>query len=91
MHLLITYDIADNRRRTRVATLLEGFGVRVNYSVFEVTIRAHKLEKLLAGIRQWCQKGDSVRVYRMSRDTIAKSYELFDRPDPFERESGYVD
>lgn len=33
--LVVCYDIADRRRRYRVARLLEGFGDRVQKSVFE--------------------------------------------------------
>ena len=33
---LIAYDIPDDRRRSRAARVLEGFGDRVQYSVFVV-------------------------------------------------------
>ncbi|GAB2954058.1 CRISPR-associated endonuclease Cas2 [Nonomuraea fastidiosa] len=35
MHYLICYDIADDSRRDDVATLLSGYGPRVQLSVFE--------------------------------------------------------
>ena len=35
MNYLITYDIEDDKRRKKISDLLEGYGVRVNYSVFE--------------------------------------------------------
>lgn len=35
MLYLISYDIAVDKRRTKIAKLLEGFGQRVQYSVFE--------------------------------------------------------
>lgn len=34
---LISYDITADKRRNALAKLLEGFGSRVQYSVFEVT------------------------------------------------------
>ncbi len=34
---LISYDITADNRRNALAKLLEGFGSRVQYSVFEVT------------------------------------------------------
>lgn len=37
--LLVTYDVADDRRRRRVAKTLEGFGRRVQHSVFECRLR----------------------------------------------------
>lgn len=33
--VVVAYDISDDRRRERVAKILEGFGERVQYSVFE--------------------------------------------------------
>ncbi len=40
MLTVIAYDIAEDRRRTQVSTLLEDYGVRVNYSVFECELSA---------------------------------------------------
>lgn len=34
--LLVAYDITDDRRRDRVAVILQGYGERVQYSVFLV-------------------------------------------------------
>ncbi|NJN04871.1 MAG: CRISPR-associated endonuclease Cas2, partial [Leptolyngbyaceae cyanobacterium RM1_1_2] len=36
MLVLVVYDISDDRRRTKLATFLEGYGRRVQYSVFDV-------------------------------------------------------
>lgn len=91
MHILLTYDIQKTKSRTKVATLLEGFGLRVNYSVFELEIKKKSLEKLLKNIEKLCGKHDSVRVYVFSQDTIGKSFELLDRSKPFTKVSGYVD
>ncbi len=33
--VVVAYDISDDRRRERVAKILEGYGERVQYSVFE--------------------------------------------------------
>jgi len=91
MQVVITYDIVKTKNRTKVATLLEGYGLRVNYSVFELDIKRKKLEQLLQSIKKLCAKDDSVRVYVFSKETAEKSYELLERSDPFEKESGYVD
>jgi CRISPR-associated protein Cas2 len=37
---VITYDIADDGRRDDVATLLSGYGPRVQLSVFECDVRS---------------------------------------------------
>lgn len=91
MYILITYDIANTKNRTKLSTLLEGYGSRVNFSVFELDIKKKKLDVLMLEIKTLCEKHDSVRVYRFSQDTIAHSLELNDGPTPFEKESAYVD
>lgn len=91
MYILITYDIVNTKNRTKLATLLEGYGSRVNFSVFELDIKKKKLDVLLLEIKALCEKRDSVRVYRFSQDTIALSFELNDGPVPFKKENAYVD
>jgi CRISPR-associated protein Cas2 len=39
---VIAYDIADDGRREDVATLLSGYGPRVQLSVFECDVRADR-------------------------------------------------
>ena len=91
MKILLTYDISNTKSRTNVATLLEGYGYRVNFSVFEIDIKKHKLNILLKTIEEFCDKEDSVRVYAFSADTIENSYDLNPkRPNPFEKRSSYV-
>lgn len=50
---LISYDIPDDKRRLKIAHLLEGYGERVQYSVFEVWVTAKELEKLRQQLARW--------------------------------------
>jgi CRISPR-associated protein Cas2 len=43
---VVAYDVADDRRRARLASTLEDYGVRVQYSVFECLIDDRRLEEL---------------------------------------------
>lgn len=43
---LVAYDIASDSRRARVARVLQGYGDRVQYSVFVVDIKPSKLIRL---------------------------------------------
>lgn len=71
MELLVTYDVdttsASGRRRLRrVARVMEGFGLRVQYSVFEV----HCDEAALARMRILIESeidtsADTVRIYSL--------------------------
>lgn len=47
---LVSYDIADPKRLRRVARALEGFGTRLQYSVFECPLDELRLEKLKAAL-----------------------------------------
>lgn len=48
MRYVITYDIADDHRREDVATLLSGYGPRVQLSVFECELRTRREGAVLA-------------------------------------------
>ncbi|MGI0489366.1 CRISPR-associated endonuclease Cas2 [Pantanalinema rosaneae CENA516] len=43
---VVTYDIPCDKRRKKVADLLEGYGRRVQYSVFECVLTAEKYGEL---------------------------------------------
>ena len=38
MNLIICYDVCETKRRNKLAVLLEGYGLRANYSVFELDV-----------------------------------------------------
>lgn len=91
LHAVIIYDISDNKRRRLLSDLLEGFGTRVNRSVFECNITSKKkLNKLKAGIEKIVEnKTDSVRLYSLCLSCIEKSEGLCDEPHPFEKDAVY--
>ncbi len=43
---LVSYDVREPRRLRRVAKSLEGYGTRVQYSVFRCRLRPRELERL---------------------------------------------
>ena len=63
---LISYDMPDDRRRGRVAKLLQGYGERVQYSVFECVLdddQCAALRRRMARLVN--EQEDSVRFYRL--------------------------
>nr|WP_321482176.1 CRISPR-associated endonuclease Cas2 [uncultured Cohaesibacter sp.] len=60
---VLCYDISNNKKRRRVATILENKASRVQYSVFETRITAKSLAKLVSKIEPHLENGDSLRVY----------------------------
>ncbi len=92
MKIVITYDITDTKKRNKISALLESYGLRVNYSVFELDIKPNRLNELIEELKEYMDNSDSIRIYAFSADTIAKSFELNDKfSNPFERSSGYVE
>lgn len=43
---LVSYDITSDRRRRRIANLLENYGKRIQYSVFECDLDEKRYQKL---------------------------------------------
>jgi CRISPR-associated protein Cas2 len=73
MFVLISYDIPNDKRRTKVMKLLKNFGNHVQFSVFECELKEEpygrlreQLEALIA------PKEDNVRLYFFDEDAIKK-------------------
>lgn len=67
LFVLIIYDIINNKRRTRFAKEMCGYGFRVQKSAFEALIEDNLFEKLLKEIPSLINaEEDSIRVYRMT-------------------------
>ncbi len=63
---VISYDIPEDRRRNRVARVLEGHGERVQYSVFECVLTEAQFERLWDELRGLiAPQEDSLRAYRL--------------------------
>jgi CRISPR-associated protein Cas2 len=66
MLILVSYDIVDDRRRTRLAHTLKDFGRRVQYSVFECSLEEAQVERMEAKIARLIEPAeDRVRIYRL--------------------------
>jgi CRISPR-associated protein Cas2 len=73
MFLVVSYDIPDDRRRTRLHQALKGFGVRVQYSVFECILDDPQTARLQAIVRRIIKRdADHVRYYRLCENCVAR-------------------
>lgn len=73
MFLVVCYDIPDNKRRTRVGKTLEGYGYRVQKSVFECELTGALLKKMMEEIKAIVHhKEDSVRYYSLCERCLPK-------------------
>jgi CRISPR-associated protein Cas2 len=63
---LVTYDIPDDRRRTRLHDRLLDFGSPVQYSVFECLVDKVELKKMQKMIQKTISvRRDHVRIYTL--------------------------
>jgi len=70
---IIAYDIPCDKRRKKIADLLEGYGSRVQYSVFEcflTTAKYNELQKRLAKLFK--VEEDSLGFYPLSSHTLSQ-------------------
>ena len=70
MRYVISYDIESDRTRRKLAKLLEGYGVRIQYSVFECNLTDKRFQKLYKEVFQLTSgKSDgSVRFYSICKN-----------------------
>ena len=66
MLTVIAYDIADDRRRDAVSTLLADYGRRVNYSVFECDLTTEEYKHIQTHLARLIdQRQDRIVLYRL--------------------------
>ena len=61
--VIFAYDICDDRRRSRVARLLEREAVRVQDSLFEALLTRPAAERLARAVEALLVPGDRLRAY----------------------------
>ena len=87
-YIIISYDITSNKKRRKVSDILEGYGNRVNRSLFECIIKnKSELDSLVEKIRHEVDlEKDSVRLYFTNSKDIDKSFAITNEADPFEND-----
>lgn len=79
---LVVYDTLDDRRRYRLARILDDYGDRVQYSVFEVTTIEANWTRLLARLQGVLSpEEDSLRLYAIC-DGCARKVQRLAAPGP---------
>ena len=62
---VVAYDSPNTRRRRKLAKLLEGYGERLQWSVFECRLQPHQLQRLRQGLARIATADDSMRLWGM--------------------------
>ncbi|MCT0212415.1 MULTISPECIES: CRISPR-associated endonuclease Cas2 [unclassified Synechococcus] len=74
---VIAYDSPSNKRRRKLAKLLEGYGVRVQWSVFECNLRKEEIGTVRQRLTRLIQPDhDSVRLWPVPEASCARIVHL---------------
>ncbi|MEO0869829.1 MAG: CRISPR-associated endonuclease Cas2, partial [Cyanobacteria bacterium J06642_11] len=74
MLVLVTYDIPDHKRRKRLSDFLEGYGRRVQRSVFECFLSLGEMKKLHGQLaKRIVESEDDVRLYWINADAMPRT------------------
>ena len=79
--MLVVYDIPDNKRRTKLAKFLEGYGRRVQYSVFECFLSLPKMQSLYVKVLKRVKpEEDNIRFYWIPLDSVPRTLTIGSPP-----------
>ncbi|MBF0625851.1 MAG: CRISPR-associated endonuclease Cas2 [Magnetococcales bacterium] len=77
LRYIVCYDVTATRRRTRLAVCLDGFGDRVQKSVFEAVLDAGLFDKMVSEITAVISPTqDSVLIYPLCANCAGKVLRL---------------
>lgn len=73
MFVVVAYDIPDNKRRTKVMKMLQGYGVHVQESVFECDLQTSTYQQLRQRLRTLINLDeDNVRFYHLCQADVPR-------------------
>ncbi len=73
MLIVVSYDVIDNKKRTKLAKKLCDFGIRVQYSVFECRLNKSQLKEMRKESLKFIdEEKDSLRIYKICSDCVQK-------------------
>ena len=77
MHIVVAYDVEQDRRRTKIMNTLKDFGLRVQYSVFECELTQQRLSDLRDRLRRLIDpRRDRVHIYPLCDTCFFRSESL---------------
>jgi len=85
---IFCYDISCDRRRRKVASVLEDHATRVQFSVFEARMTPAAVNRLVRQIAALLAEHDSLRLYTVGTSG-EKHCQVFGSGIPIESETGF--
>jgi len=91
MFVVISYDIQDDKRRTKIHKALKSYGLWVQYSVFECELEKKDYLRLRDRLDRLIDKeaGDSIRFYFLCQGCMAQIERIGGEP-PLDRAAIFV-
>ena len=81
MFVVVSYDIPEDKRRTKVMKLLRNFGAHVQYSVFECELKDTAYQQLRERLAKLISpQVDSVRFYFLDEDQVKRIEVIGQKP-----------
>ncbi|KGY10360.1 CRISPR-associated endonuclease Cas2 [Vibrio sinaloensis] len=78
---LVCFDIENDKKRRRLSKLLLSYGERVQYSVFEITLKSDaSLKTLTKQCKRHVEQGDSLRFYALPFNARQASFDIDGEP-----------
>jgi CRISPR-associated protein Cas2 len=87
---LVGYDVRDDKRLRRVATVVEGYGVRIQYSLFQCRLSDQQAAQLKWELSKIMAVEDSLLIAGLCERCVqalrteSVAVELPEEPDPWE-------
>ena len=73
MLVVIVYDIPDDKRRLKLSNFLEGYGQRIQLSVFECFLSLEEMRQLYEKVKKLVKPvEDNVRFYWISEEAVSR-------------------
>lgn len=77
MYMIIAYDIADSKRLLRVAKIMEDYGQRVQYSIFEAALSPLHSDMMQRRVEKVINKEfDGVKYYPLCEKCLQRAVVL---------------
>ena len=81
MMVIVVYDVADDNRRLILSNILEGYGRRVQESVFECFLSLNEMKKLHEQVKKRVKpEEDNVRFYWVPADALPRTLTIGSEP-----------
>lgn len=88
--IVVAYDITNNKRRKKIAKVLETFGIRSNFSVFECVLTESQVKTMQYQLNKIADpKSDCILYYYLCKSCVEKR-EVFGRQLGFRSEIVWV-